>query len=197
MNADLSGSIQHNHIHTHRKRNSGVRSLLGLTAMAMAVGGAVNSHAQQGRNMALEEIVVTAQRRAEGLQTIPVSIAAVTAEDLAAKGITDFDKLTDTVSGISLSRPGSAISTGMYIRGVGTAGTSPAAQSVGVMIDGVYLKRQGAAFNELMDIQRVEVLRGPQGTLFGKNTTAGMINVVTAESGCFFGPCSGGGRQSG
>jgi len=157
------------------------KAIASITVSSLLCSASATVIAQDGQSLALEEVVVTAQRREEGLQSIPVSIAAVTAEDLDDKGITSFTQLSDAVSGIALSRPGSAVSAGVYVRGVGTAGTSPAAQSVGVMVDGVYLLRSGTAFNELMDLERVEILRGPQGTLFGKNTTAGLVNLVTAD----------------
>lgn len=157
------------------------RSGLYLALIALSAGSAATGHAQQGQSLALEEIVVTATRREEGLQTIPASITAVTAADLESKGITGFKELTDSVSGLTLSQGTNTVSSAVYLRGVGTAGSSPASQSVGVLIDDVYQLRVGAAFTELMDIERVEILRGPQGTLFGKNTTAGVIRVQTAD----------------
>lgn len=159
----------------------GLRSLLPLTALSLAISGGVPGLQAQERSFALEEIVVTATRREEGLQSIPVSISAVSGAELLDKGITDFANVTDTVPGIALSKSGAALTAGVYVRGVGTYGQSPANQSVGVLIDGVYQLRVGAAFSELMDIERLEVLRGPQGTLFGRNTTAGVIHIITAD----------------
>lgn len=167
--------------HGARRLLPGLRSLLPLTVMSLAVSGVTSAYAQERSISALEEIVVTATRREEGLQAIPTSISAVTGADLAEKGITDFAQLTDTMPGIELSRSGSATTAGLYVRGVGTYGQSPASQSVGVLVDGVYQLRHGAVFTELMDIERVEVLRGPQGTLFGRNTTAGVIRIITAD----------------
>ncbi|MYM61820.1 TonB-dependent receptor [Pseudomaricurvus sp. HS19] len=128
----------------------------------------------------LEEVVVTATRREEGLQSIPASIAAVTGDGLAQQGITDFTGVADKISGLTLDFPSTAINAAIYMRGVGTTGPS-AVQSVSTMVDGVYQIRQGLAFTELMDIERVEVLRGPQGTLFGKNSTSGAIRIFTAD----------------
>lgn len=152
------------------------RSVRSLTALWLAVGAAVGADAA-----AIGELIVTATRREESLQSIPASISAVSAEDLEKRGIVDFQKMTESISGVMLSKPTQGITAALYVRGVGTAGTSPANQSVGILVDGVYQVRQGAAFTELMDIERVEVLRGPQGTLFGRNTTAGVIRIVTAD----------------
>ncbi len=164
---------------------------LTCTALTLSVGGTASSHAQQ-RVGGLEEVVVTATRREAGLQSIPSSIAAVTGEDLDDLGITDFKSVTESISGVTLDFPSSAINAAVYIRGVGTTGAATV-QSVSVMVDGVYQIRQGLAFTELMDIERVEVLRGPQGTLFGKNSTSGAIRVFTADpdSGQFSGRVQG------
>ncbi len=163
-------------------RSRGSQGVLTLTALALAIGGAVNTWAQEGTQVALEEIIVTAaSRREEGLQTVPTSIAAVTASDLENRGITDLKSITSAVSGLSLDQPTGPISAAVYMRGVGTFGTSPASQSVGVLVDGIYQKAIGPTFSELFDVQRVEVLRGPQGTLNGKNTTAGVISIVYAD----------------
>ena len=157
------------------------RSLLVMSILTLTTGATTNSLAQETKALSLEEVLVTAQRRQESLQSLPVSIAAVTGDDLTDKGITGFSELSQTVSGLQLERPNAAITSAIYVRGVGTAGLSSAGPSVGVAVDGVYLLRPGAIFNELMDIERVEVLRGPQGTLFGKNTTAGAINLITRD----------------
>nr|WP_237457552.1 TonB-dependent receptor [Pseudomaricurvus sp. HS19] len=156
-----------------------------MPALALAAGflSASAVHAQDGAptSRSLEEVVVTATRREEGLQSIPASIAAVSGDDLQNAGITDFKSLTGAISGLDLVSPSSAIATGIYMRGVGTGGTSPAVSSVGVMVDDVYQIVPGVAFSEMFDVSRVEVLRGPQGTLFGKNTTAGVIRVYTND----------------
>src|SRR5690625_85946 len=155
-----------------------------LVAVPLALGGAANAFAQANdgeRRAQLEEVVVTASRREEGLQSIATSIAAVTAEDLDKQGITGFLQVAESVSGLELKQHRGLISSGIYIRGVGTSGSTPADPSVGVVIDGVYQQSIGSAFTELLDIQRIEVLRGPQGTLFGKNTTAGVIRVITEK----------------
>lgn len=147
----------------------------------------------QNSSPVLEEIVVTATRKEESLQSIPTSISAVSSMELDRKGITGFEQLSDTVSGLTLSKPDGGTSASVYVRGVGTYGSSPASQSVAVLIDDVFQPRIGAAFNELMDVDRVEVLRGPQGTLFGKNTTAGVVRIFTADptTDSFYGKVQG------
>lgn len=141
--------------------------------------------AQQGEGaLAIPEITVTARRIQESLQETPVAVTALTAEDLAARGVTSLDEVgryTPNVaffaSGISGKNSGQA-----YIRGVGQfdylLSTDP---GVGVYVDGVYLARSLGNLLDLVDIERIEVLRGPQGTLYGKNTIGGAIKVITRK----------------
>lgn len=167
-------------IHNSSKRGcSKAQSVLCLTALSLGIGGAVNAYAQQ-QTLALEEVIVTASRRESDLQTIPTSIAALTGSQLADQGILSFKEVSEAISGITLDFPSNAINAAIYMRGVGTTGAATV-QSVSTMIDGVYQIRQGLAFTELMDINRVEVLRGPQGTMFGKNSTSGAIRIFTND----------------
>ncbi len=164
-----------------RKKSKGLLKtapLFSLTALSLGIGTAINANAQD--TLMLEEVMVTATRRETGLQDTAASIAAVTGNDLKNQGITDFSGVSDAISGLTLDFPSNAINAAIYMRGVGTTGAATV-QSVSTMIDGVYQIRQGVAFTELMDIQRVEVLRGPQGTLFGKNSTSGAIRIFTAD----------------
>lgn len=131
----------------------------------------------------LEEIVVTARRREESLQTAPVSVAAFTAAALERQGIDTLVDLGSHVPNLSMisGQGGGATQTQVSIRGVGQSDfilTSD--QSVGLYVDGVYLPRSMGAALDLIDIERIEVLRGPQGTLFGRNTTAGAIQIISA-----------------
>ncbi|MEO1019413.1 MAG: TonB-dependent receptor, partial [Pseudomonadota bacterium] len=131
----------------------------------------------------LEEIVVTARRREENIQSTPISVTAFTADSMERLGIdniTDLDRHTANFSIIS-GQGGSTSQAQISIRGVGQSDfilTSD--QSVGLYLDGVYIPRSLGAALELIDIDRIEVLRGPQGTLFGRNTTAGAVQVVSA-----------------
>ncbi|MFW2830330.1 TonB-dependent receptor [Sphingomonas sp. ID0503] len=125
------------------------------------------------------EIVVTAQRRSERLQDIPASISALDSERLQAAGVVDISNIAPRIpgfyaGGFGASRPQ------LYIRGIGTRQFDPGSESsVGVFVDESYLGRTGGVLGTLKDIERVEVLKGPQGTLYGRNTIAGAINVIT------------------
>jgi len=129
------------------------------------------------------DIVVTAQRRSERLQDVPISITAVGNDDLAKRGIVDVTQLSGAVPGLTIGgAAGGNAGNILSIRGVtGLVQAIGAGQAVGVYLDGVYLSRPDAAFFALDDVERLEVLRGPQGTLYGRNTTGGAINIVTRE----------------
>lgn len=165
------------------KRNflSGIiGSLIGIGSVQGLEAQELNSPDQPSVR-ALEEIVVTALRREGSVQSIPVSISAVSGQELDSRGISSFRELGEAVSGLALVQPEGFTSSSIYVRGVGTTGNNPADSSVGVVVDGVYQLKLGAVFSEMLDVERVEVLRGPQGTLFGKNTTAGLIVIKTND----------------
>ncbi len=143
-------------------------------------GGIPQGHAQSGQN-ALEEVIVTATRREESLQDMALSITAITENDLQDRGVTSFTEIQKIATSLFLDQPSNMTTAQLFVRGVGTAGNTSTDPSVGVVYDGVYQLRQGSAFTELYDVARVEVLRGPQGTLFGKNTTAGVISINTVN----------------
>jgi len=132
------------------------------------------------RNRLVEEIVVTAQKREENLQDIPLSVQAFSGEQLDARGITDPKGLTATTPGLQFNQSvGYSI---IYIRGVGTDAFIPSADgSVATYIDGVYYPLAQSAAATLGTIERIEVLKGPQGTLFGRNSTGGAINIITRK----------------
>lgn len=129
------------------------------------------------------DIIITATRRNQALSDVPLAVSAVTAENLQYSGATDIrqlDQLSPSLLVSSTSSEGAGAVA--RIRGVGTVGDNPGLESsVGVFIDGVYRSRVGAALTELGPLERIEVLRGPQGTLFGRNTSAGLISVITAQ----------------
>ena len=128
------------------------------------------------------DIVVTATRRNQALSDVPLAVSAVTAENLQYSGATDIRQLNQLSPSLLVSST-QAESVGVArIRGIGTVGDNPGLESsVGVFIDGVYRSRTGAALTELGPLERIEVLRGPQGTLFGRNTSAGLISIITAQ----------------
>lgn len=128
-------------------------------------------------------IIVTATRRAEDLQEIPLAVTAVSTEELDRQGIADIRSLSAVSPSFNLNSSDTETQgTTIRIRGVGTTGNNIGLESaVGVFLDGVYLSRPGAALGDLVDVERVEVLRGPQGTLFGRNTSAGALNITTKK----------------
>ena len=131
----------------------------------------------------LEEVLVTAQKRTESLQDIPVSVTAITAEDLAIMGIQDSADLTRASASLTYTEGGDKQNSSFRIRGIGTSVYSISVEpSVAVVIDNVSQIQSAQAFTTLVDVERVEVLRGPQSTLFGKNASAGLINVITKKS---------------
>lgn len=127
-----------------------------------------------------EDITVTATRRATKLHETPVAVTVLSASAIEAAGIRETQNLIQLVPSLQFPQSESSGSVTARIRGVGTQGSNPGLESaVGVFIDGVYRSRNSVAFGDLDDLERVEVLRGPQGTLFGRNTSAGLISVVT------------------
>jgi len=128
----------------------------------------------------VEDIIVTATKREERLIDVPLAVTAVGGEQLANSGVTDIRELTGLAPSVQFQTPGGGADSSIRIRGIGTTSTNPGLESsVGVVIDGVARARTGVALSELGDLERIEVLRGPQGTLFGRNTSSGLINIVT------------------
>ncbi len=128
-----------------------------------------------------DEIVVTATRRTSALQEVPVAVTPVTAEMVRNAGIRDLHDLTSVAPSLQFNVSENETSATARIRGIGTQGSNPGLESaVGVFVDGVYRARNGVALTDLGEISQIEVLRGPQGTLFGRNTSAGLISVATA-----------------
>ncbi len=130
-----------------------------------------------------DDIVITATRRAQGLSSVPIAVSAVTAEALQNSGATDIRQLNQLSPSLLVSSTSSEAGAGVArIRGIGTVGDNPGLESsVAVFIDGVYRSRSGVGLTELGEVERIEVLRGPQGTLFGRNASAGLISIVTAR----------------
>jgi iron complex outermembrane receptor protein len=133
---------------------------------------------------ALEEIVVTAQKREQRLQDVPIAISVVSGDLAESVGGFNAEALKQLVPTLNIRKTNTALNQALFLRGVGTINFAIAAQpSVAFVLDGVVLSSAGEAFGDLYDIERVEVLRGPQGTLFGKNSSAGVVNVVTKRPG--------------
>jgi iron complex outermembrane receptor protein len=149
---------------------------LSATAISLAlISSGISAETRQ-----LEEVIVTAQKRTERLQDVPVAVTAINGATLEALNINEVTDLTRTSASLTFGQGNQRQNTGFRIRGIGTSvftiGIEP---SVSVIIDDVSQVQPGQALTNLVDIQQVEVLRGPQSTLFGKNASAGLINVVT------------------
>ncbi|WP_114952939.1 TonB-dependent receptor [Sphingosinicella terrae] len=135
-----------------------------------------------------QDIVITAQGRRQLLQDVPLAVQAVGGEQLQNSGANDIRQLNQLAPSLLVSSTGSEANGSARIRGIGTVGDNPGLESsVAVFIDGVYRSRSGIGLNELGEIDRVEVLRGPQGTLFGRNASAGLIHVITRRPEFQFG----------
>ncbi|MEA3045697.1 MAG: iron complex outerrane recepter protein [Sphingomonadales bacterium] len=134
------------------------------------------------------DIVITAQGRRQLLQDVPVAVQAVGGEQLQNSGATDIRQLNQLAPSLLVSSTGTEANGSARIRGIGTVGDNPGLESsVAVFIDGVYRSRSGIGLNELGEVERIEVLRGPQGTLFGRNASAGLIHVITKRPEFEFG----------
>ena len=159
-----------------------------VTSALLLTSGQVVAQGQSASAAAmLEEIVVTARRREENLQELPMSIQAITSDVMRAQGIYNLEQITDFVPNVVLTEDQRKNDTRLFIRGVGGGFSNPAQVfGVGAYIDGHYLSGSLAAFMSTVDIERVEVLRGPQGTLFGKNTTGGAISLISTKPGADF-----------
>lgn len=145
---------------------------------------AAPAFAQEAKdNQGGDEIIVTATLREASVQDIPVAVTAVAPETLERQGVADIKTLSAITPSFNIqSSQTETQGTSIRIRGVGTTGNNTGLESsVGVFIDGVYQSRPGVALGDLVDLERLEVLRGPQGTLFGRNTSAGALNITTRK----------------
>ena len=156
--------------------------LAGLFLLAIPQGAFAEAASETAGNI-IEEVIVTATKREESIQDVPIAVSAFTGEDLSARGVEDLYGLAEVAPSVAVYSSNSTSNGGtLRIRGVGTTGNNPGLEAaVGTFIDGIYRSRAGLAFNDLTDIDRVEILRGPQGTLFGKNTVAGAVNIITRK----------------
>jgi iron complex outermembrane receptor protein len=147
---------------------------LALSASAMALAHTAPAMAQ------VEEIIVTAQKVEENVQDVPIAITAVSGDRLLQAGVISLENISTVVPSVTFRKGTTSANSAIVMRGVGTISFSVAAEpSVSTVVDGVVLSRSGQAFMDLVDLQRLEVLRGPQGTLFGRNASAGLVNIVS------------------
>ena len=159
-----------------------------LSAIA-AMPAAAQDAAPVEETSGIADIVVTAQRRAENVQDVPIAISAFSAEQLEAQGVSNTLQLGQYVPNlVAQNNTGIGSANAYFLRGLGSTETIATFDPpVGTYVDDVYLSRQNANNLSLFDVERIEVLRGPQGTLFGRNTTGGAINVIMAQPGENFG----------
>jgi iron complex outermembrane receptor protein len=159
-----------------------------LAAILIAQPAMAADAAAADSSTTVEEIIVTSQKRSEKLQEVPVAVSVVSGDAIAKQGAVNLEGAQYLVPTLNFRKSGTTINQSLFLRGVGTSTFSIAGEpSISTVVDGVVYSRAGEAFSDLVDIDRLEVLRGPQGTLFGKNTSAGVINIVTKRPGNEFG----------
>ena len=151
-------------------------SLLSLTMPALA-----QTEASTGKKLQLEEVLVTAQKRVESLSDVPVSVTALDGDKLQKAGISNLSDLSDYTPNFKMVEGG--LLPNVYMRGVGSGSNQGFELSVGIFSDGVHLGRPHQTRGAFMDLERVEVLRGPQSILFGKNAIAGALSLISAKPG--------------
>ena len=175
---------------TNRIFKTAMLSTISVASLGFGTIAYAQDSAPQAEEEAVDEnvIIVTATKREQTLQDVPISVSVTTAETIERAQVRDLLDLQTLVPSLKVGQLQSSANTNFIIRGFGNgannAGIEP---SVGVFIDGVYRSRSAAQIGDLANIQRVEVLRGPQSTLFGKNASAGIISIVTKEPQFEFG----------
>ncbi|HET6629981.1 MAG TPA: TonB-dependent receptor [Woeseiaceae bacterium] len=161
-------------------------TVAGIALLGALTPGAALAQQDGSRQVALEEIIVTARRFEESLQEAPVSVTAFTAADLERRGYTNVSQIADVTPNMQFDATapisGASNASSIFIRGIGqTDFLLTVDPGVGIYLDGVYISRSVGGVLGLLDLERVEVLRGPQGTLFGRNTIGGAINMTTRK----------------
>jgi iron complex outermembrane receptor protein len=154
--------------------------LAGASLSVLLLAGSAAAQTSAASVTALDEVIVTAQKRAENLQDVPITISAVSGATLERAGVQTLDGVQRLTPGLNMSAIGSGFVSYTYIRGAGTnvidSGSDP---SVAFFVDEVYLAGTAGLQFDLLDLERIEVLKGPQGTLFGRNAAAGAISIIT------------------
>ena len=161
---------------------------LAVLAAALASPAFAQAQSDTAPEGGIAEIVVTAQKRTENVQDVPIAISAFTADTLSERSVTSVAQLSNIAPNVTLDAgtpfSGSTAVLSAYIRGIGANDFAfNIDPGVGIYLDGVYLARSIGANQDLPDVERIEVLKGPQGTLFGRNTIGGAISIVTHDPG--------------
>ena len=153
-----------------------------LVASAFLPAASALAQSAETPQLGAGDIIVTATRRAQALSDVPIAVSAISSQQLEASGVNDIRALNQLAPSLLVSGATSETNFTARVRGVGTVGENPGLESsVALFIDGVYRSRTGTGLSELGEVERIEVLRGPQGTLFGRNASAGLINIVTKK----------------
>ncbi|MCF6216937.1 MAG: TonB-dependent receptor [Emcibacter sp.] len=160
-----------------------MRKIIGRSILATACGYSGISYAQEDTPWILEEITVTAQKRSENLQDVSIAITAYSGAQIDRFNLKDSSDLARNVPGLNMGQPaGPGNNPSIFLRGIGLNDYSPNnAGPVAVYVDDLYISSPGAQVFQIFDLERVEILRGPQGTLYGRNTTGGAIKFITAK----------------
>lgn len=154
-----------------------IKKSLAHTTSAFALAVAIGAPSAMAQ---VDEMIVTSQRVEQNLQDVPIAVTALSEDQLEASGAINLEDLNQIVPSLNFRKGTTNANSAVFLRGVGTISFSIAAEpSVSTVLDGVVLSRSGQAFADLYDIERIEVLRGPQGTLFGRNASAGVVSIVT------------------
>ena len=157
--------------------------LLAASVVTLVAAGEARAQVAAEQSV-LEELVVTAQKRAENLQDVPISVVAVTGEAIQDRNLVNVVDILQDVPNVTAQSAYQARNPILFMRGIGIADFGPATSgAIGVTIDEVFLNSGNGQMGQVFDIDRVEVLRGPQGTLFGRNTTGGVISYATRRPG--------------
>ena len=161
--------------------SSAPRSFNNSVVLPLTVFGFLAAASSAAGAQGIEEIIVTAQKREQSLQDVPISITAFTGEFLEDSGIDTLQQLGQYTPNLSLASSGQLANNRIILRGVGSVGNSAIEPSVAVFVDGIYIPRPSSVIGTLTDLEIVEVLRGPQGTLFGRNASMGALNIRTRK----------------
>lgn len=154
--------------------------LAALIGALLGTQGSQYATAQESGSFALEEVVVTAQKREQGYTDVPLAVSAFSGETLDMAKVTEFQDLVQVSPSLTYNQSGDQRGVGILVRGVGTSNFQTAVEpTVSTVVDGVVMGRTAQFISDLADVERVEILRGPQGTLFGKNASAGLLHIIT------------------
>ena len=169
--------------------HTGITRALAIgTCMTIGFAASAQEAAPAEDKGLMEKITVTSQKRVENLNEVPVAVSVLREDQINSAFSANIEGLQALVPSVSFRKGNTNRNSAITVRGIGTISFSVAAEpSVSTVVDGVVLGRSGQAFVDLYDLERIEVLRGPQGTLFGKNASAGVVNITTKRPSDEFG----------